>query len=149
MIDQDLVLWDAGDEIATKIAIAGDFLPAGNLIFPPGAGWREMARNLAGCFEDVAATFVNLECAIPRESLPSRPLVGIGQIVLACPRSLVYLQSIRAQPVGMANNHSYDFREAGVTQTRDTILSHGMFPLGAGRTLSEPPEVFVDRKSVV
>lgn len=145
MVEQNLVLWDSGggEPIATRIAIAGDFLPAGNLTLPASGSWRRMAHNLAGYFDDVAATFVNLECAIADKGLPSRPLTGIGQIVRACPESLEYLQSIRTQPVGMANNHSFDFYEAGMTQTRNAISNRGMIPLGAGRTTREAPEVFV------
>lgn len=145
MINRHFVLWNSGDgeQIATKVAIAGDFLPSGNLTFPAGAGWREMAQGLAGHFDDVAATFVNLECAVAEETLPTRPLVGIGQTVLAYPDSLKYLQSIRARPVGIANNHSYDFGDEGVTQTRQAISKHGMIPLGAGRTARESPEVFI------
>ena len=145
MIDRNLVLWNSGDSerIVTKVAIAGDFLPAGNLTLPAGAGWREMAQGLAAHFDDVAATFVNLECAVADETLLPRPLVGIGQTVLAYPNSLKYLQSIRAHPVGIANNHSYDFGDEGVKQTREAISNLGMVPLGAGRTARDSPEVFI------
>jgi len=145
MTDRNLVLWNSGDgeQIATKVAIAGDFLPAGNLTLPAGAGWPEMARSLAGHFDDVAAAFVNLECAVAEKTLAPRPLVGIGQTVLAYADSLTYLQSIRAHAVGIANNHSYDFGDQGVTQTRQAVSKHGMIPLGAGRTARESPEVFI------
>jgi hypothetical protein len=145
MINQNLVLWDSGgkEPIATRIAIAGDFLPAGNPTLPAGVGWRQMAHKLASYFDDVTATFVNLECSVADETLPSRPLTGIGQIVRAKEDSLAYLQSIRVRAVGIANNHSYDFCDAGVAQTRDAIVSHGMIPLGAGRTTREPPEVCI------
>src|SRR5271163_3743884 len=111
MIDQNLVLWDSGDgeEIATKIAIAGDFLPAGNLTFPASLGWSQMPHNVAAYFKDVSTTFVNLECALPDGTLAPRPLAGIGQTVRAHPESLEYLRPIRAHAVGIANNHSYDF----------------------------------------
>src|SRR6202451_1417381 len=145
MTDRNLVLWNSGDseQIVTKVAIAGDFLPSGNLMFPAGAGWSEMAQSLACHFDDVAAAFVNLECAVADETLLPRPLVGIGQTVIAYPDSLKYLQSIRAHAVGIANNHSYDFGDEGVTQTRQAISKHGMIPLGAGRTARESPEVFI------
>jgi Bacterial capsule synthesis protein PGA_cap len=145
MIDQNLVLWDSGEgqEIATKIAIAGDFLPAGNLTFPAGVGWSQMARKVAGYFKDVSTTFVNLECALPDGTLGPRPLTGIGQIVCAYPESLEYFRPIHARAIGIANNHSYDFSDAGVAQTREAISTHGMIPLGAGRTTRESPEVYV------
>jgi hypothetical protein len=145
MIDQNLVLWDSGEgeEIATRIAIAGDFLPAGNLAFPAGVGWSQMAAHVAAYFKDVATTFLNLECAVPDGTLAPRPLTGIGQTVRAHPESLEYLRPIHAQAVGIANNHSYDFSDAGVAQTREAISTHGMIPLGAGRSARESSEVYV------
>src|ERR1700735_58524 len=145
MTDQSQVLWDSaeGGEIVTRVEIAGDFVPAGNLTFPAGLGWRHMANNLAGYFEDVDVSFVNLECAVADETHTPRPLAGIVQLVRARRESLEYLQSIRAQAVGIANNHSYDFCGPGVVQTRKAILNHRMTPLGAGRTAKEPPEVSI------
>jgi poly-gamma-glutamate capsule biosynthesis protein CapA/YwtB (metallophosphatase superfamily) len=141
----NLVLWDSGksDEIATRIAIAGDFLPAGNLSFRPGASWRDMALDLADYFDDVSATFINLECPVGDKVLRSRPLNGIGQIVFGPNDSLEYLQAINVKALGTANNHTYDFSDAGLEQTRAAISSCGMTPLGAGRTTRNMPEVFV------
>ncbi len=145
MIDQNLVLWDSGEgqEIATRIAIAGDFLPAGNLTFPIGVGWNQMARNVAAYFKDVSTTFVNFESAVPDGMFAPRALTGIGQIVRAHPESLEYLLPIHAHAIGIANNHSYDFGDAGVAQTREAISTRGIIPLGAGRTTRESPEVYV------
>ena len=94
-------------------------------------------------FKDVSTTFVNLECALPDGTLAPRALTGIGQIVWAYPESLEYLRPIHAQAVGIANNHSHDFRDAGVAHTREAIFAHGLIPLGAGRTTRESPEVYV------
>jgi|GEM_PF-1407543 len=145
MTNNNLVLWNSGlgEEVATKIAIAGDFLPAGQLSLPPGASWREMASNLAQYFDDVATTFANLECPVGDKSLSSRPLNGIGQIVFSHETSLEYLRAIRAHAVGIANNHSYDFYDQGVGQTREAIASYGMIPLGAGHPTKDAPDVFV------
>lgn len=145
MTQNNLVLWDSGkdDEIAIRVAIAGDFLPAGNSSIAQDGDWREMAANLAEHFYDVSTTFANLECPVGEKSLPSRPLNGIGQIVFGRENSLQYLQAIRANAVGIANNHAYDFSGLGVEQTRTAIVRGGMIPLGAGRTTRDTPEVFV------
>jgi len=142
---QGLVLWESeGDrEIAARIAIAGDFLPPGNLLLPSGLGWQEMAGTLEPCFGDISVTFANLECVLDAEGLTPRPLVGLGEIVSSRSSALDYLKGIHACAVGIANNHSYDFRDAGVTRTRVAITRRGMIPLGAGKSLSGPPEVFV------
>lgn len=139
------VLWERADAgpIAARVAIAGDFLPAGALAFPEGGCWREMARHLASLFEDVATSFVNLECTLEADGLPSRPLSGLGQVVSARADSLAYLAAVHCQAAGIANNHSYDFGPTGVARTRDAISRFGMTPLGAGCCLREDPEVFV------
>ena len=58
-----MILWESAraEPIAARIAIAGDFLPAGNLALPLG-GWRAAARSLAPYFDDVAASFLNGLC---------------------------------------------------------------------------------------
>jgi poly-gamma-glutamate synthesis protein (capsule biosynthesis protein) len=102
-----------------------------------------MASGLAGCFDDVSTTFVNLECCLDSETLPPRALCGLGDIVTAPADSLDYLKEIQSIAVGIANNHSFDFGEAGVQRTRSAISQHKMIPLGAGRTTRDLPDIFV------
>jgi poly-gamma-glutamate capsule biosynthesis protein CapA/YwtB (metallophosphatase superfamily) len=141
----NLILWESPhfEQVAARVAIAGDFLPAGNLEFPAGSAWREMARALAPSFGDVSTSFVNLESPVNVEGLAPRPLSGLGQIVAAPACALDYLGAIHTKAVGIANNHSYDFAAAGVERTRSAISRWGMIPLGAGRTLGASSEVFV------
>ncbi len=140
----NLVLWEsaAPGPIAARIAIAGDFLPAGKIEFPAG-GWSVAAAKLADHFQDVAAAFVNLECVSGAEGLRARPLCGIGDIVSAPSASLHYLNALGAQIVGTANNHSYDFGAAGVERTRQALTQRGLVPLGAGHTRRSAPDVFI------
>jgi hypothetical protein len=138
-------VWTSAERqpVIARIAIAGDFLPAGRLAIPESRSWRQMASGLTGLFADVSATFVNLECCLDSETLPPRTLCGLGEIVNASADSLNYLNEIQSVAVGMANNHSFDFGEAGVQRTRSTISQHKMTPLGAGRTTRDMPEIFV------
>jgi Bacterial capsule synthesis protein PGA_cap len=138
-------LWTSAtlEPVVARIAIIGDFLPAGRITIPKGRNWRQMAGGLAPSFEGIAATFVNLECCLDSETLPARTLSGLGDIVNAPVDSLDYLKAIRAVPVGIANNHTFDFGEAGVLRTRSAISRHKMIPLGAGRTTRDLPEVFI------
>jgi hypothetical protein len=141
----NFILWESegSEQIAARIAIAGDFVPAGDLVLPPGSDWRDMACDLAPCFEDISTSFVNLESSLDSDGLSPWPLIGIGQIVSAPAAALDYLDAIHSQAVGFANNHSYDFGTAGVERTRAAISRRGMTPLGAGKSLADPPEVFV------
>jgi hypothetical protein len=139
------ILWAAPERGRTiaKIAIGGDFLPAGKLELPEVTGWREMSRGLASYFDDVATTFVNLEACLDAGRLHPRPLGGLGDIVSASTESLDYLAEIQSLAVGIANNHSFDFGDAGVERTRSALCRRAMIPIGAGRTSADPPEVFV------
>ncbi|MGA8143788.1 MAG: CapA family protein [Candidatus Acidiferrales bacterium] len=141
----NLTLWlsAAGEPMAARIAIGGDFLPAGRLEIPEGCEWRGMAHGLAGYFEDVSASIVNLESCLDTGKLRPRPLAGLGDIVSASADSLDYLKAVRAVAVGIANNHSFDFGSEGVARTRAAIAGRAMIPLGAGHTSNDSPEVLV------
>ncbi len=145
MTERGYVLWKCEDNepIAARVAVAGDFLPAGKLELPQPDAWDEAARALAPEFENVATTFLNLECAIDTGGLRARQLTGLGQIVSARPAALDYLQAIRSVAVGFANNHSYDFGPAGVERTRQALSQRNLALIGAGRSTTGPPEVFV------
>ncbi len=139
-----LVFWNSGraQPVVARIAITGDFLPAGTLSLPPG-GWTAAARSIAPTFADADVSFANLETPLDTSGLPARPIAGIGQIVAADSASLAYLGQLRCAAVGIANNHTYDFGPAGVERTRSALVARRFVPLGAGRTLCDPPEVFI------
>jgi poly-gamma-glutamate capsule biosynthesis protein CapA/YwtB (metallophosphatase superfamily) len=141
-----MILWESAhsEPVAARVAVAGDFLPAGRLALPSG-GWASAARGLAPYFDDIAVSFVNLESALDAEDLPVRPATGLGQNVSAPSASLEYLRAICCGVVGLANNYSSDFRAAGAQRTRAAIARTGMVPLGAARTLRNDPDVFVWR----
>ena len=139
------VLWQSArseQPIVARVAVAGDFLPAGSLSLPR-EGWNEAARSVASIFEDVDFTFLNLECPLDVSGLTARPLGGIGAIVSAESNSLDYLGNIRSKAVGIANNHAYDFGATGVERTRFSLEAHNFVPLGAGRMVAHEPELFV------
>jgi len=139
-----MILWESrhAEPIAARIAVGGDFLPAGDLALPSG-GWAAAARSIGPYFEDVSTSFMNLESALDAANLPARPPAGLGQTVSAPSASLDYLRAIRCSVVGCANNHNFDFRAAGAERTRAAITCNGMIPLGAGHTLRSEPDVSV------
>ena len=131
--------------VVTRIAIVGDFLPAGNIPAAEAADWRGLAKPLLPHFADVANTFANLECPIDVGDLPASPLNGIGEIVSAPGDVLEYLDALNCRSVGLANNHALDFGVEGARLTREALSRKHLIPLGAGRTLNGAPEVFVWR----
>ncbi len=122
-------------------------MPAGAIDVPTPNGWRTAATAIAGLFDDIALSFVNLECPLETENLPPRKLCGLGQIVSAPAAALDYLDEIRARVLGISNNHAYDYGHEGVARARHAIKSRQMIALGAGRTLRDTPEVFVAQLS--
>lgn len=139
------VLWESPERspVVARIAVAGDFLPAGAIAFPQDRTWSGMARDLAPCFDDVAISFVNLECPLEVDGLPARALCGLGQTVSASSSALDYLAAIRANVISIANNHIYDFDYGGLERTRVAIARREMAALGAGHNLQNSPEVYV------
>jgi hypothetical protein len=147
MSGRGLVLWKSNDEepVVARIAIAGDFLPAGKLELPGPDSWSDAATALGPCFEDVVTTFVNLECSIDSDGLTARKLVGLGDIVSAPPDALDYLAAMRAVAVGFANNHAYDFGDAGVERTRRALARRNLSLIGAGNNTTGAPEAYIWR----
>lgn len=145
-----MILWEASPcaPIATRVAVAGDFLPdwkpgAARPNVPSGSGWKELAQGIAPHFEDVAMSFANCECTLDTAGLAPRPVGGLGENISVAAECLDYLAAIRARVIGIANNHVYDFGGEGVERTRRAIAARGLTPLGAGRKLGAPPELFV------
>jgi Bacterial capsule synthesis protein PGA_cap len=145
-----MILWQShrATEIAARIAVVGDFLPAWKCAekrprLESSASWKEMAAGLANDFAGINISFVNLECTLNTAGLEPRQLDGLGDIVSAPDVCLEWLSSIRAGVIGIANNHAYDFGLQGIERTRAAIAARGLAPLGAGHRLETPPEVFV------
>jgi hypothetical protein len=138
-------IWEsqADASIVARIALAGDFLPAGRLGFAPDETWKDKALLLSSAFNDIAATFVNCECTIDSDGLIARTLNGIGEIVAAPAQSLEYLRALNSPAAGIANNHIFDFGSVGAERTRDAIRAGGITPLGFCRGTENPPDVGV------
>ncbi len=145
MSQRGCILWKSEDSgpIVARVAVAGDFLPAGKMELAQPDAWGGAADALAAHFEDIATTFVNLECAIDTAGLNARQLTGLGQIVSAPPKSLDYLGAIHSVAVGFANNHSYDYGPAGVERTRRALSRRNLALVGAGCNTTTPPDVFI------
>ncbi len=138
-------LWHgcSSKSIAARIAVGGDFLPAGDLRFSAGETWQQKAAALLPIFADVDTTFANLECVIGVDGLSARKLAGLGQTVSATPEALDFLKALRANAMGIANNHAFDFGERGVRRTRMWMRRAGIVPLGDCLTISHPPQVHI------
>ncbi|HUK24550.1 MAG TPA: CapA family protein [Terriglobales bacterium] len=139
-----MILWEQTRELAAcKVAIAGDYLPAGSLQPRDAATCQAMAEQARVLFEDADVGIANLESPVDVAGLPAPPNGGLGATLAAPEETLHYLKALRVQAVGLANNHIFDYGLAGFERTRAALARNGLVPLGCGRTLSHPPEVFV------
>jgi poly-gamma-glutamate capsule biosynthesis protein CapA/YwtB (metallophosphatase superfamily) len=139
-----MLIWhDVTGRTACRVALCGDFLPAGELRVPAGSSWQSMAKRLLCYWEDVDLSFMNLECPIGVGSAKARPKAGLGDSFSAGPEALAYLQVLRTAAVSTANNHIYDYGDTGVRSTLEAVCRAGIAPIGSARYLKDPPEVFV------
>lgn len=139
-----MILWEQNEELtACKVAVAGDYLPAGSLQERDWATCVEMAERVRSLFEDADVSLVNLESPVDVAGLSAPPNGGLGATLSAPREVLQYLSLLRVGPVGLANNHIFDYGVEGWERTRSAALANGLVPLGCGKTLSDPPEVFV------
>jgi poly-gamma-glutamate capsule biosynthesis protein CapA/YwtB (metallophosphatase superfamily) len=138
-----LVWQEAQKAPVSRIAIAGDFLPASGLKLPYGRNWKDIAAGLGSCFANTDVGILNLECCVDVGNAKPRRKLGSGDSFSAPPSVLDFPLTLGTRIVGLANNHIYDYGEEGVARTRSAILDRGMIPLGIGKTLSDFPNVAI------
>jgi poly-gamma-glutamate capsule biosynthesis protein CapA/YwtB (metallophosphatase superfamily) len=139
-----MILWEQEQEpTACKVAIAGDYLPAGSLQLRDAATCLEMAEQARILFEGADTGLVNLESPVDVSGIHAPPNAGLGAILAAPEEVLQYLTKLRVHAVGLANNHIFDYGFEGFERTRDAVRRYGLVPLGCGKTLADPPEVYV------
>jgi len=139
-----MIVWQNGEANAvSRVAIAGDFLPASGFELPNGKNWTDIAAGLARYFAKVDVGILNLECCVDVGESKPRPKLGLGDSFDVSREVLNFPLSLGAKIIGMANNHVYDFGEEGLYRTREAVQHAGLVPLGVGRKLSEIPDVVV------
>lgn len=139
-----MLIWDLrGGNAVCKVALAGDFLPAGCTRTADVRNLSDAAEQVLPLFEDSDVAFLNLESTLDVADLIPSPSAGLGSSLHAPPDILRYLSCLRTVPVAIANNHIFDFGIEGLNRTRSALLARGMVPLGAGHKTSEPPPVHV------
>lgn len=137
-----MILWQkTGATSHSRVAIAGDFLPASGLQLPGLDAWREAAAKLSNYFGEVDAGILNLECCVDSGKFQPRVKLGLGDIFTAPRDVLAFPSALGFKFVGVANNHAYDFGQDGLEHTNRAIRRAAMIPLGSTRSLSQPPDV--------
>jgi hypothetical protein len=125
-----------------RFGIAGDFLPAVGLAPAGGSSWSAQAKLMAPIFRDLQFSIANLECPVGIAGIAPRVKASLGDSFAAPVEALDYLNSLNASVLGIANNHLYDYGEAGAARTAQNLQDK--FSLcGFGRSLQQPPSVSI------
>ena len=139
-----MILWQReNSEVAFKIGIAGDFLPAPNFELPDKSTWSSISGSVAPYFEDLDMSVINLECPVDVGDSKPRMKMAMGGSFCAPAEVLNFLSTVKTEIVGIANNHIYDYGNEGFESTKRTVLAKGMTPIGCGRTLLDSPDITV------
>jgi len=139
-----MLIWEkAGLTPACRVAIAGDFLPAGGLQLPPGKNWRDIADDLRPRFEKSHVTLLNLECCVDVGEAKAVTKMGLGDSFAANSEVLDFFSLPGTKIAGLANNHIFDFGTDGVASTKASLEARGLLPLGIAHNLQEPPDIRV------
>jgi len=139
-----MLIWEKANVIpACRVAIAGDFLPAGGLELPPGRNWRDIGNGISRRFAKSDVALLNLECCVDVGEAEAVLKMGPGDSFAANPEVLDFFSFPGTKVTGLANNHIYDFGAEGVESTKASLKTHGLIPLGIGRSLQEPPDICV------
>ena len=138
-----MLLWnDLRRSAVCRFGIAGDFLPAAGLAPGPGESWAEQADRIAPLFQDLRFSIVNLECPVDVGSLAPRIKASLGDTFSSPRESLDYLANLRANVVGLANNHLFDYGWKGAERTLN-LVQENFASSGFGCSLAEPPRTCV------
>lgn len=141
-----MLVWNDHERSAVcRFGIAGDFLPAAGLAPRAGESWAHQANRVAPLFQDLCFSIVNLECPIDVAAIEPRVKASLGDTFSAPLDSLDYLATLRANVVGLANNHLYDYGQEGAERTLHCLhgLQANVAVSGFGCSLSQPPKVSV------
>lgn len=91
-------------------------------------GYEHAFTGLQEIFLDDDLTIVNLECAATTGGRPVKTLFNFNCDLAALP----VMRSAGIEIANLANNHSGDFGEEALLETRKNVAAAGMIPVGVG-----------------
>jgi poly-gamma-glutamate capsule biosynthesis protein CapA/YwtB (metallophosphatase superfamily) len=101
----------------------------------PGPGTREVLRYVRPFFQEADFTSVNLESPVTMNV--STPHLTKDYVLMTLPGSLPALQWAGISYVSLGNNHVYDYREQGLSDTISSLQAAGIANSGAGPNATE------------
>lgn len=119
---------------AGDILFDDEYATMANLKNRGGAIESSISEAMLSCMRDVDIMMVNNEFPYTDRGTPTE---GKTFTFRADTSTVSYLEDMGIDIVSLANNHSYDFGEAGLLDSLDTLKGAGMPYVGAGRNLEE------------
>lgn len=117
-----------------KVLVCGDFTTCGR-----GREAIEMqnalCKGIIDIVKSVDVSIVNLEAPVSDSN--DQKLVKHGPNLRTSISTISYLKSCGFTHVTLANNHFYDYCDAGVEKTINALIENNIGYVGAGRTLDE------------
>lgn len=123
-----------GDPPVT-ISLVGDVLLGRGVTFQMHRnGMRSPFEHISSIFQRSDLVVGDLKCAV---RAGDRPAPGQPYVLGIHKESLALLRAAGFTAVSLANQHSMDYRDAGLAQTVTALRASGVEVIGGGRTLQE------------
>lgn len=123
----------AGDDRAVTLAVVGQAL----IEHDPRQYLETPLATVAPILASADAVFTNLEVAVAGPGCDCRPTRDDVFFHGAGPEVLDYLDELGVSLLSLANNHSWDYGDAGIVSTLEEASRRGFTHAGTGRTLEE------------
>ncbi len=124
------------------------FVFSGDVLFDESyaTGVTARKRGIANCFDEQTLSYMRDAdiCMINNEFAYTdrgTPLQGKTYTLHASTDTAAWLHDLGVDIVGLANNHVFDYGEAGFLDTLDTLAAQGIPYVGAGRDINEASAV--------
>lgn len=103
---------------------------------PDAAQAREAMKEPAALFAAADFSMLNLENILGvREE--NEPIIKDGPNLISDPRFAEYVRALHPTVIGMANNHTKDYGERPMLETKELFEREGYVCIGAGKNLDE------------
>lgn len=117
------------------LLFGGDFCPINRYEKKILDGQKIFDTELEKTFGNSDFSMINLEAPLCEDGLRSDSFSGGG--LKADPKIAPFIKSLGVNAVGLANNHIRDFREAGVSETMQSLTQSRVLHTGAGMNLAD------------
>ena len=115
------------------------------LQYPGDSKAWAVTASVAEVFANADFSMVNLETVLG-EKEKFAPIFKCGPNLISTADYLNYIAPLKPSVLGLANNHTGDFGEEGVRNTRQVLEQYGYTAIGAGNNLDEAYVPYIAEK---